>query len=299
MKYLLKFLILSTLLSNSVSFAGIVTAENKFIEVLEGICLLNKDDFSHIDKMAIALKMTPLPQEQLQGDSVIANRGGKGYILNDDGETFMIGYANGGGCSVAAQRINLDELEKKLLSVYKLQHVQTSNEGMQITNFYRFSTESVYSGDYLMITHLRERGEKNLVSVGYLPKNVYLKTINENSSDCIVKNVNLCELAKNAATKMNSELPKTLGNITYTSVVANGKQITHSYNVSYGLQEAAQLTNLTAAEIKENQHKMVYHMVCDDKYAKQLLDYGISITYVYKFNDGAINQFIVSDCKNF
>jgi hypothetical protein len=149
-----------------------------------------------------------------------------------------------------------------------------------------------------MITYTRENGKKNLVSVGYLPNKVYLNSINHSSQDCMVKNIDICELAKNSTIQINATLPKTLGNITYISVVAERKKIINNYNVSYGLQEAADLTKFSA-EMKEKQRRMVNHMVCDDKYSRLLLDYGISIIFIYTFKDGAINKVIVSSCYSF
>jgi hypothetical protein len=78
--------------------------------------------------------------------------------------------------------------------------------------------------------------------------------------------------------------------------VADGKKIINNYSVSYGLQEAADLTKFSAEEMKENQRRMVNHMVCDDKYSRLLVDYGISIIFIYTFKDGAINKVIVSSC---
>jgi hypothetical protein len=69
--------------------------------------------------------------------------------VEEAGQKFFIGYAIGGGCSIVGSSINLNELKKKLLNIYKLQFIKIDDEGMQITEFYRFDSGSSYANDYL------------------------------------------------------------------------------------------------------------------------------------------------------
>jgi len=119
------------------------------------------------------------------------------------------------------------------------------------------------------------------------------------TQNCIEKNINVCDIAKAYANRISAELPKTIGDITFTSIEANGKQIISTYNVNSDLKDISKFTKFTEEDVKENQKKMVYRIVCGNKNSSSLLDdLGLTIIYSFKFKDGSTNKIVVSSCKN-
>ncbi len=116
------------------------------------------------------------------------------------------------------------------------------------------------------------------------------------NTDCVVKDIDICESAKNAVDTINATLPQTNGDVTYVKAAAKGKMIIHYYDVNFSLKEAAKSYQLSVEAFKEKQKKTTTDAICNDKDARHFMDYGISITCVYKYKDGLINQFTVSHC---
>lgn len=170
------------LLSQILLLASPVLAESKpkspaqkTIEVLEGICVQNSEDFTAIDRMARALGAKELDKKFGEGDPVMHKLGGKTYIFTHEGTNFIVGYAKGGGCTVASRDIDQKRLKELLLKNYKLVHRDTETDGTQIQELFEFPKKSIYSGSFISLTYGKmETGWKE-GSVGFVPANATKK----------------------------------------------------------------------------------------------------------------------------
>lgn len=151
-----------------------VNAEDKLmaqhiLEAYDGLCVQNAEDFRNIDHMASALGAKELPSDLQQGDPAIRNMGGKSYMLLYEGTPLIVAYADGGGCSIAAQDIdqaNLASLLKENLGA-RLKH--TDRTATQVMDIYEIEDSSSRDGAVITLVYGLEGTGWTEGSVSYLP----------------------------------------------------------------------------------------------------------------------------------
>ncbi len=122
--------------------------------------------------MAKGLDLTPMPKTLKDGDPVLAKKGGNAYLMFDGANVFVIAYAKNGGCSVDARRANLNNVRKVLLENYKVKLSSSEDEGMQATEMYSFTDDSLYKGGIASLTYEKDDINNGLISLGYMPQSI-------------------------------------------------------------------------------------------------------------------------------
>jgi len=152
----------------------------KTLEILDGLCLQNTDDFSNIDRISKAVGYKRVPNSIQDADPSYYKNGGSSYYGDLDGLKFMIGYIKNGGCTVALKSVNANEFIKILTKNFKIKHSYKTNEGVQIQEFFNIEKGSIYAGGIFSVNYGKPETGIETLSVSYLPSEVVLKIKNQN-----------------------------------------------------------------------------------------------------------------------
>lgn len=157
------------------------------IELFDSWCLQNSANFRHIDQMAKALGAKEIDKDIAQGDLAISELGGKFYLYSYEEMNFLIGYANGGGCSIVSQIIDKERLIKLLKENYRITLLNTLNEGIQIQEVYRFNTSSTYAGGLINVFYGKPSFKTKVGTLSFFPVKNLNKILNSSTdSSCIL-----------------------------------------------------------------------------------------------------------------
>jgi hypothetical protein len=147
----------------------------KMLELFDGICMQNTEDFSNIDRMVKIMKFKKVPDLHKAADPAFRSNSGSMYGGLYEGAMFLVGYINNGGCTVASKNFNAKSLIKKISNNYKVKSLDKIEEGVQIQEFFSFKKHSLYEGGVISIVYGKDDFDSSVGSVGYLPHKAILK----------------------------------------------------------------------------------------------------------------------------
>lgn len=154
--------------------------EQKTLEILDGLCLQNTDDFSNIDRISKAVGYIKVPNSIQDADLAYYKNGGSSYYGDLDGLKFMIGYIKNGGCTVALKSVNANKFIKILAKNFKIKYSYKITEGVQIQEFFNIEKGSIYAGGIFIINYGKPEARIETLSVSYLPSEAFLKIKSQN-----------------------------------------------------------------------------------------------------------------------
>lgn len=151
------------------TFANEKTPEQTIIEILDGLCVQNGDDFTNIGPMVEALGGNKLPEKFQKGDPALRRMGGESFVYPHKGKKFLVAYANGGGCTIGANIFEPEELKKKIVSNYHANLVSTQESGTQYNYFYEVGGTSWYKGAIISLMHGKKETNVSGGTISFIP----------------------------------------------------------------------------------------------------------------------------------
>jgi hypothetical protein len=218
-----------------------VDASRAYVDIFDSFCMQNGDNFSQIDKMAKGLGLKKIPKKIQEGDPVLARKGGNGYLMFKDGNAFLIAYANNGACTVGVRKGNVNKIRKILLKNYKVKKISSQDEGMQVTEMYSFTDDSLYKGGVVWLSFEKDAVGSGVVRLSYAPRRIVppdiaLEIADSLSVSRIAKKESLSGIFNNVCLRNRDDISETkkslkaYGFFETPKSIAQGFPITHSYN---------------------------------------------------------------------
>ena len=121
------------------------------IEVLDGFCLQNQNDFENIVYMAESMGGKVLKNNV--GDPVMRQLGGKTVAIKYANREYKIAFAVQGGCSVFTQNIDIANLKSLLKKKLRLVELDRSESASQINEMFRVEEKGAFEGAVIAITY--------------------------------------------------------------------------------------------------------------------------------------------------
>ena len=153
-------------------FSSNVLAEGKTeaqytAEVLDSFCVQNQDNFDNIAYMATSIGGRILPNEE--ADPVMRELGGKTVHVPYEGRDFIVAFANGGGCTVVAKDIDLQNLKKLLNKYFQIELLDQQNSLAQVNEFLRVGASGIYQGAVLSLVYAQPETGYTEGSISFIP----------------------------------------------------------------------------------------------------------------------------------
>ena len=142
------------------------TVAQHTMEVIDGFCLQNQDNFKNIGPLALSVGGQPVDSA---GDPVLREQGGEAFLVPYLGRKYLVSYANGGACSVAAQDSDLNNLKPKLKKSLELKEVHREESLTKISEWYSIQKQGTLNGSLVILTYAQSYKE---VSISFMPASV-------------------------------------------------------------------------------------------------------------------------------
>jgi hypothetical protein len=152
-------------------------SEQKFIEILDTLCVKNHLDFDNIPHIVKLLSGKKIPDSSMSFDPTIRNNNGKAYFFEYANLAFMVAYAKNLSCSIAAREIDPYELSTLIIENYQATLSFTDNSGMQISNYYKVHSPA-HEGAILTLNYPKAAVKSDFATVGFIPYHIAVKLFN-------------------------------------------------------------------------------------------------------------------------
>lgn len=140
------------------------------IEIFDGFCIQNQDDFSNIVPMAQSVGGKVLPNEQ--ADPAMRELGGKTVYVPYEGRNYIVAFANGGGCSVVAKNIDSVNLKALLLKYLQTKLIDKQKSLAQVSELFEVKAEGIYQGSIISLVYAQSGSEHTEGSISFLPATI-------------------------------------------------------------------------------------------------------------------------------
>ncbi|PCJ30465.1 MAG: hypothetical protein COA90_09170 [Gammaproteobacteria bacterium] len=140
------------------------------IEILDGFCIQNQDDFNNIVPMAESAGGKALPNEQ--ADPVMRELGGKTVFVPYKGRNYIVAFANGGGCTVITKNIDLVNLKKSLAKHFQTKLIDKQSSLAQVNEMLEVTAKGIYQGSIISLVYPQPDSGYTEGSVSFLPASV-------------------------------------------------------------------------------------------------------------------------------
>jgi hypothetical protein len=140
------------------------------VEVLDSFCIQNQDDFSNIIHMAKSYGGRILPNDQ--ADPVMRELGGSTVHVPYENRSYIVAFANEGGCSVGAKKIDHIKLKAILIKYFKVELLDKQESLSQINEMYKVTAEGIYSGSILSLVYAQPETGFTSGSISYVPAKI-------------------------------------------------------------------------------------------------------------------------------
>ena len=140
------------------------------IEVLDGFCIQNQDDFNNIVAMAQSAGGKALPNEQ--ADPAIKELGGKTVFVPYEGRNYMVAFANAGACTVITQNIDPVNLKNLLAKHFQTKLIDKHSSLAQINEMFEVKAEGIYQGAIISLVYAQPESGYTEGSVSFLPASI-------------------------------------------------------------------------------------------------------------------------------
>lgn len=148
------------------------------VEVFDGYCFQNYDNYSNIKYMVEAYGGKKIPEKLLKADPTLRNLGGNGYAVQYKGQNYMIGYAENAGCSVATNNLDSDHVIELLNEFYSLKLAFKDANGTQTTEMYQMTGDSIHNGAILSVMYAKPETGMNVGTISFIPAEVVKRQLN-------------------------------------------------------------------------------------------------------------------------
>ncbi|UYM16292.1 hypothetical protein [Endozoicomonas euniceicola] len=162
------FLFLISLAVSCLSFASDKSAAQKTIEVFDGTCIRNYNDFEGIKYLLEATGAKKIPDEVLKFDPAMRKLGGDGYVYQYENENYMIGYSQGISCGIATDNFDGSRTIELIKNNFKVKKVYEDDSGVQVTHIFMLSDNNPYSGAIIAVTYAKESTGLKVGSLGLI-----------------------------------------------------------------------------------------------------------------------------------
>lgn len=169
---ILPYIILLSSFSTSSYGEDVKPAAQLNLEVLDGLCVQNFEDFSNIEHMAKAFGGKPVLPSITNADPVMRNMNGKSFYIPYGGSQFIVGYAKGGGCTVMTRNIDQVKLAALITKNYSAKLVHTEKSGAQVSSIFLVTGNSLHKGSIFSLVYGKKATGFTEGSVGFIPANI-------------------------------------------------------------------------------------------------------------------------------
>jgi len=189
----IKYIALAVLLSLNIYANSMKTDAQVNIEIFDGLCAQNSDDFANIKHMIKAFGGKELNATLKNSDPVLRKKGGEAYIVPYQKRKYLVSYAHNGGCSITTDQIDHKNLIKLITENYSVKLIDTASDGMQIEKYYRVDKNSSrYNGSVITLIYAKKNVNSTSGTISFISKktvnNVLGKNDNENIFNENIKN---------------------------------------------------------------------------------------------------------------
>jgi len=172
-------LVILILLSPVHSFAGDKKTDAvKLLEIFEGLCLQNSEEFDNIEKILydVPKKVALSPEVLAAGNPLLAGRG-KGYAFKDDSQVFVISWVENMSCGVTADNVDIKKLKKLIKDNFRVETFDIASEGMQVSESFLFKSNSNYKGGIMVLIYLKNKTNLKGAALNFLPEREFKKVM--------------------------------------------------------------------------------------------------------------------------
>jgi len=138
------------------------------IEVFDGLCVQNFDNYSTIDQMSNAFGGKEIPKDMQNADPAMRQMGGKSFYFPYKGKKYIVGYTFGGGCSIASKNIDAKNLSKLLIKNYNAILIDTQPTGAQVNETYQIRNTTIHNGALITLAYPRQDTDYKEGSIGFI-----------------------------------------------------------------------------------------------------------------------------------
>jgi hypothetical protein len=137
------------------------------LELLDGYCIQNQNDFNNITLMISAAGGKLLPDEM--ADPVIRERGGRSHYISYNGNGYIVGYANGGACSVVTKNIDVLNLKSLLIKHFQIRLMDKQPSLAQVSEMHEVTREGDYKGAIISLVYAQPETGYLDGSISFIP----------------------------------------------------------------------------------------------------------------------------------
>ena len=143
-------------------------------ELLDGLCIRNYEDYSLIANQVKALEGIELAAEDIAGDPVLSQVGGRSFAFAYKGSSYIVGFVVGQSCTIVSPNIDEIDLAKLLEERFDAVLIDSDSFGMQVSNLYRVSSTGIHEGAMISLVYSKEYYEG---SVGFIAASVVKRAL--------------------------------------------------------------------------------------------------------------------------
>ena len=139
------------------------------IEVVDGFCLLNQDNYETIEPLALSMGGHLTNSD---ADIAISENGGQLFVVPYFGQKYTVGYAEKGGCTVGTEDIDANNTRSLLVKNLSLQEIYREESLSQISEWYSVEKPGRFAGSMIIFTYPKEEVKSKTGSIAFMPASV-------------------------------------------------------------------------------------------------------------------------------
>ena len=119
---------------------------NDVIALFDALCLGTDGDAKVIERMAVAAGGKAWPKEMINLDPAAAQSGGAAFFVPRGGKQYSVMATSKGACSILAQGVPANEVQRLLQANYPLNRTHRDDSGPQIITLWTVVTPGARQG---------------------------------------------------------------------------------------------------------------------------------------------------------
>jgi len=137
------------------------------VDIFDGFCIQNQDDFNNIVPMAQSAGGKVLPNEHAA--PAMSELGGKAVYVPYMERNYIVAFANGGGCTVVTKNIDLVNLKKLLTKHFQIKLIDKQESLAQANELFEVKAEGIYQGSTISLVYAQPSTGYTEGSISFLP----------------------------------------------------------------------------------------------------------------------------------